>query len=101
MSKMGNFTVNFTHFRPFWVILPILVGKRIADLNGFTKNSSRKWVKFIKTFICVVVIAWWNFETCSAFLEVIDIIEPWTFGLNINTRDRRLTKRSADLGRKI
>jgi hypothetical protein len=52
LSKIGNFTVNFTHFRHFWAILSILVGKIITDLNGFEKKSSRKWVKFIKTFIC-------------------------------------------------
>jgi hypothetical protein len=37
MSKMGNFTENFTHFRHFWAILPILIGKRITDLNGLKK----------------------------------------------------------------
>jgi hypothetical protein len=33
----GSFTVYFTHFRHFWAILPILVGKRIAYLYGFKK----------------------------------------------------------------
>jgi hypothetical protein len=52
MSKMGNFTVNFTHFRHFWAILPILVGKRITDFNGFKKTQ----VKFTKIFICEVSV---------------------------------------------
>jgi hypothetical protein len=48
---MGKNFGKITHLRHDWTILPILVGKRITDLNE--KNSSRKWVKFIKFFICV------------------------------------------------
>jgi hypothetical protein len=41
MSKMGNFTVNFTHFRHSRAILPILAGKRITNLNGFKKTHHK------------------------------------------------------------
>jgi hypothetical protein len=37
MSKMGKIYGIITHFRNFWAILPILVGKIITDLNGFKK----------------------------------------------------------------
>jgi hypothetical protein len=38
MSKKGKIYGKITHFRRFWAILPILVGKRITDLNGFKKT---------------------------------------------------------------
>jgi hypothetical protein len=38
MSKMGKIYGKITHFRHFWAILPILVGKKITDLNGFKKT---------------------------------------------------------------
>jgi hypothetical protein len=48
MPKMGKIYGKITHFRHFWAILPILVGKKITDLNGFKKTR----VKFIETYIC-------------------------------------------------
>jgi hypothetical protein len=35
---MGKNFGKITHLRHDWTILPILVGKRITDLNGFKKT---------------------------------------------------------------
>jgi hypothetical protein len=41
MSKMGKIYGKITHFRHFWAILLILVGKRFTDLNGFKKTHDK------------------------------------------------------------
>jgi hypothetical protein len=48
MSKIGQKCLKWvilvdiygkiSHFRHFWPILPIAVGKKITDSNGFTKT---------------------------------------------------------------
>jgi hypothetical protein len=59
MSKMGNFTVNFTHFSHSWLILPITLGKRNNDLNGLKKphhengQNSLKLLSVHHTKACV------------------------------------------------
>jgi hypothetical protein len=65
MSKMGKIYGKITHFRHFWAILPILVGKRITDLNGFKKTR----VKFIKTFICDHAFEIWDFGRMMASMD--------------------------------
>jgi hypothetical protein len=40
-QKWVKFTVKLPIFDNFWAILPILVGKRITDLNGFKKTHHK------------------------------------------------------------
>jgi hypothetical protein len=69
MSKIDNYTVNFTHFSYFWAILPIFVGKRITDLNGFKKTHHENGQNSLKLLSVRAL------QKCHQFCSMVKFVE--------------------------